>query len=429
MLFKAIIIIVLSSGIASGQVADKKKYTFGFSERFRLTSWDNAINLDDNTQDDGFAFTRMRTNFSFNWYVNGSYEIGLKLTNENRVWLSPKSREFNWNELFINNLYIKWKKVGQIPMNLILGRQDIVFGEGFLVKESQPLCGSRSRYFDAARADYELRKGHNLSAWIGYIPDVGDVLPIMNEQHQAFNEQGFRGMGLYYNGSLRSIHTEAYYLRKDTRANERYPIESVANVAGSRMIVPFNANFSLTAEGAYQFGSYGVHDQSALGGYFHLDWLSGGRIPFLHTGTLGGVYLTGDDPETDVVESWDPMWSRWVKWANSYFYTLKRERGLGYWSNMSSFYVTLSSVISDQVNFSCTMYKLWADENETPAASFVGLAGTGKNRGNLLVTRLNIKMNKYMTGYILWEMFNPGDYYISDADNYNWIRIELMIKM
>jgi hypothetical protein len=56
-----------------------------------------------------------------------------KFTNEFRVYMAPKNRVFNWNEVFFDNLYLKWKVSNTVPLTLTAGRQDMKFGEGFVI--------------------------------------------------------------------------------------------------------------------------------------------------------------------------------------------------------------------------------------------------------------------------------------------------------
>jgi len=124
-----------------------------FAERFRQETWDNAINLDDASAE-SFAYTRNKTTLGLQWFAAKGLEITGKLTNEFRVYFAPKDRPFGWNEVFFDNLYIKWKLPKDLPFTLTAGRQDIFLGEGFVIADGNPLDGSRSFYFNALRLDY-----------------------------------------------------------------------------------------------------------------------------------------------------------------------------------------------------------------------------------------------------------------------------------
>lgn len=150
-------------------------------------------------------------------------------------------------------------------------------------------------------------------------------------------------------------------------------------------------------------------------------------MPIAKTVSLGGFYLSGDDPATDKVEGWDPLWSRWPKWSESYIYTLIIENGgkVAYWSNISSLNAAVKVSLSEKVNFKAYYYHLLALENNL--SSFCD--GSGKTRGDLLTLRVDYKIDKNWSGHFLWEKFTPGNFYPDIADGYNFFRFELMLKI
>ena len=91
--------------IVYGRAEHSSKFKLSFIERFRFVGWDNTINLSDESGD-GFAFTRHRTSLMGTWVPNGNLEFAVKLTNEFRVYLSPKEREFNFHEVIFDQFYL-----------------------------------------------------------------------------------------------------------------------------------------------------------------------------------------------------------------------------------------------------------------------------------------------------------------------------------
>ncbi len=423
---KIALLFMISLGLFSSPLAaagnSQHKFKFGFSERFRFVGWDNAINLQDESVD-AFAFTRSRTSLWLKWLAGAHLELAVKWTNEFRVYLSPKDRAFNIHEIFFDHLYLKWKRPGNIPLTLTLGRQDIMLGEGFVVMDGQPLTGSRSLYFNAARLDYDFSRRHKLTAFISYVPETDDILPIINDRAQPLEEQSHTGIGLYYTGKISKAALEAYYLRKETEKSDTQPLASGINTFGARLTLPLVRRLALTAEAALQSGSFDDFDRSAFGGYFHCDYRFAERLPVLETFTLGGIYLSGDDPATEKIEGWDPVFSRWPKWSESYIYTLIRENGVGYWSNLNTLYISLMSAFTKDISLQLTYYKLRAAE--CPRPNFPG--GDGRDRGDLFIGWLKFNINKNLSGHFLWEHFKPGRFYFRSADSYNWLRFELML--
>jgi len=416
----------------SADVIEEKTNTstfkLSFSERFRFVSWDNAISLDESL-DNGRTFTRHRTSLMAQWQPNSRLEFAVKLTNEFRHYFVPEDRDLNLNEIFVDNLYLKWQNPGSLPVTMTIGRQNIMLGEGFVVMDGHPLDGSRSIYFNAVRFDVFLNKNNKLILFYTYQPETDDLLPVINNKHQALIEQPEQGFGAYFTGKYNKLNLEAYLIRKNISSTENKPNDSRINTLGSRFVIPFSEGLSMAGEGAFQFGKYGDFDRFSFGGYFHLDYNAAHLHPLLPALTVGAIYLAGDNPETEKMEGWDPLFSRWPKWSESYIYTLipEYEGRVAYWSNFVSTYGTLNFRIKSRLNLVFTYHHLRAAEIAAIDRPFLG--GRGKTRGDLFITKAVLKISKYFSGHLLWETFSPGSFYKPDADRYNWFRFELMFKI
>jgi hypothetical protein len=190
--------------------------------------------------------------------------------------------------------------------------------------------------------------------------------------------------------------------------------------------LPIDDRFSMTGEAAYQAGSFGKFDRSAYGGYFHLDFTLPAESPLPGILTLGGIFLSVDKPDTPAMEGWDPLFSRWPKWSEAYIYTLipEYQGRVAYWSNLSSLYSTINIQPHRSVGLILTYHRLYAHKRATTSAFF----GTGRTRGDLFITKLNLKFSKSLAGHILWERFIPGNFYRTGADRYHWLRIEIIYR-
>ncbi len=397
-----------------------------FSERFRLVSWDNAIHLDDDAEG-AATFTRHRTSLMGEWFATDRLEVALKLTNEFRYHFVPEDREFSWDELFVDQLYVKLAVRKHLPGTLTLGRQNIILGEGFVVMDGHPLDGSRSIYHNAARFDWQVNKTNRLTLFYTYQPEYDEALPIIHESDQQLIEQPEMGLGAYYQGRHGQLDFQAYFIRKNIQPGETRQIKSRINTFGVRIQRPLTGALSVTGEGAYQFGDYGTADRSAFGGYAHADYTTDRTGPVPRKVTFGVLYLSGDDPETEDNENWDPLFSRWPKWSESYIYTQVREDGVAYWTNCASLYGRAEFDVAEGVGFSLDYHHLMAPEHADATLSFPG--GAGRTRGDLVIGMLKYLINEKLTGHILWESFTPGSYYFSQADGYAWARVEFLLKI
>lgn len=409
---------------ASAEDKPEPRLQLIFVERFRFEAWDNAVSLDDSS-DDTSAYTRNRTTLGLRWLAAANVEVLGKVTNEFRVYLAPKDRPFNVHEVFVDNLSVKWTIPGCLPFTVTAGRQDINFGEGFVIADGTPLDGSRSYYFNAVRVDADLRPGHRLTAFLHALDTTDRFLPVINERPQALAEQPERALAIYYSGSFGKARADGYIIRKSTRETELWPLPARIDTFGGRIQVPVAGRLGLTAEGALQWGTNGEAGRSASGGLFHLDYDLKGALPLLKTATAGGIYLSGDKPGTDKMEGWDPLFSRWPKWSNSFIYTFNRESRPAYWSNLTSIYGSLALDLGSRADGALTVQCLGAVEPQPGV--FPG--GAGRSRGTLLQGRLNYKISKHLSGRVIWEHFLPGDFYFPGASRYHWLQFEMIFRL
>ncbi len=394
-----------------------------FVERFRFEAWDNAVSLDD-TADDATAYTRNRTTLGLDWKAAKGLEVLGKVTNEFRVYLAPKDRAFTWHELFVDNLYVKWTVPGRAPVAVTAGRQDINFGEGFVVADGTPGDGSRSYYFNALRLDVPLGGGHALTAFAHATEATDRFLPVVNPRPQALAEQPERALALYYAGAFGKTRIDAYAVRKTTDATEAWPVPARIDTFGARAVAPLARPLAFTAEAAVQTGRHGEAGRSAFGALAHLDCDLAGTLPLLGSAVVGGVLLSGDDPATPGMEGWDPVFSRWPKWSESYIYTFTRESRPAYWSNLTSVYASLALDLGARSDGLLMLQRLGAMEPQ--AADFPG--GAGRGRGTLVKGRLNYRISKSLTGRFVWERFAPGSFYFEGASGYDWIQFEMIFR-
>jgi hypothetical protein len=408
---------------APAQDKPAPRFKLIFVERFRFEGWDNAVSLDEGAAD-GSAYTRNRTTLGLSWKPLKNLEVLGKVTNEFRVYLVPKSQAFGWNEIFFDNLYVKWTVPLRIPFTITVGRQDLNFGEGFVIADGTPLDGSRSYYFNALRVDVGLAKGHTLTAFGHFQETTDKYLPVINAVPRPLAEQPEQAVALYYAGAFGKTKIDAYAVLKSTDATELLPVATRTDTFGARAVAPLTKPLSLTAEAAFQTGSFGDAGRSAYGAIAHLDYDLTGTLPFLKAFVLGGILLSGDDPATRKMEGWDPIFSRWPKWSESYIYTFTRESRPSYWSNLSSLYAQLAFDFGAGSGGHIMVMPMGADHAQT--GEFPG--GTGLYRGTLVRGRLDHNFGRYLTGRFIWEHFMPGSFYFPGASSYNWLQFELIFR-
>jgi hypothetical protein len=412
---------------AAAQAPPEKKSAFAwtFSERIRQESSDNVTSLNEQAADSS-AYVRFRTSLGLQWKVASGFDLSIRMTNENRYYLVPKSdprikKNFDVHEVFFDALNLKWAKPLGFPFTLTVGRQDIQLGEGFVIMDGGPLDGSRSAYFNAVRVDWPTGGKSALTGFYLFQPRTDTSLPVINDWGQAMVEQAEEGYGAYWTGFAGKTTVEGYLFRKNVRAYGGLP-EAHINTLGGRVRAPLAERWSLTAEAAVQSGKL----RRGFGGYVHLDHETGAKFPLPAQLVLGGIFLSGDDPASgDRIEGWDPAFSRWPKWSESQIYLFAKETRPAYWTNLTSLYGTAVFSFAENARLLLTWHELRAPEYSIPTAL---LSGSGKKRGSLFIARLNYEINRNIQGHLVWDYFRPGNYYFEGAQPYSWVRFELLFR-
>jgi hypothetical protein len=172
----------------------------------------------------------------------------------------------------------------------------------------------------------------------------------------------------------------------------------------------------VSAEAAGELGEYhdgdGDDGRWAGGGYFRGGWTAAGRIR--PTIELGGLGLSGDDPTTREFEGWDGFYSEWPSYSELLVYTMYDNTtrvpndDAGTWTNLIAAWVELRVRPSSAVRGALRASRLVAPRNTGP--------GAGDVRGSLIAARLELIIMPGVTGELLGESFDPGDYYARGAD-------------
>lgn len=399
----------------------------GFSERLRYVTWDNVETLDKG-QNGGQAGLFLRTRLSLNWRPSARLDLGLRLANEIHQFLVPSGNKFDLNELFIDNLYIRWRVSDRLPLDLTLGRQDVFLGEGLLVAEGTPLDETRSVYFNALRLDISLARNQYLTGFVCFQPEKDEFLPVLNSLNRQLVEQPEAGLGLSYSWKGDRQEAEGTLIYKKAYPAAGWPELNCLTFDGRGLLKPLEG-LALEGEAALQVGQRGGSGLAAWGLDFELRWTAAPVLPIIRQAAVGAFFLSGDNPESGRWEGWLPLFSRWPKWSESYIFTLAAEQGgrLAEWTNIASAFARVDFELSKQLVLGLSFHRLMAPEPSSGGGGWP--AGNGRVRGNLWAIRLGFKFSERLAGHLLYEGFRPGSYYNREADGYSFLRFELQLML
>ena len=225
------------------------------------------------------------------------------------------------NKVFVDNAYINVNSLFEMPISLRFGRQNLMYGSGFVLFDGQSQTASTSLYFDGVKLSVKLGE-----------KAVLDGLYFKDQENNR-SEDYFSGppsesgdditlSGAYLTGHCPVIGTEKKG-QQELYALNRHDQSNKKNIwmYGLRLSDKFDFGLDYSCEFAYQTGDSGkrdsadiMMDQDAMGyklqaGYT-LDVVAKPRF------FLGYASLEGDDPGTSDYEGWDVFYGGWPQFGD-----------------------------------------------------------------------------------------------------------------
>ncbi|MBF0328099.1 MAG: hypothetical protein HQL10_02995 [Nitrospirae bacterium] len=484
---------IISCVIFASEVLAEVKTDAGASFRLRQEIWDNVVDLGTigNAAPPGNMdrnYFRFRSSVWGKVDFNKDFGVYMRLTNEPRYHLGPNrflnygrenvaplanrygdNDKFEIDELFIDNLYLDAKDIFGLPVDLRIGRQDFIgptgYGEGFLILDGNPGDGSRSFYFNAVKTSIKFAKTNTLD--FIYISDrETDNWPTAHEAIHNIQTANYRyGKRILNNTAEKAyvvysknkffekLDVEPYYIYKTEAptpgtgtAGTTYASKLRLNTVGARVAYK-DGGLKTGVEYAHQYGSYTQarttttddgRKRRGNGGYAYAGYQYA-NMTFKPEVELRYVYLSGEDNTSNTNEGnthtgWNPLFSRAPMWNELIIYTLLPETAKdhspvpGYWSNMQIYKGSVKLNVSADTNLNVGYSYLRANKTDVGLSTAM-YSMRGKDRGNLYQGVLSHKFNKSLDGFLQYEYFSPGSYYVGAAKNAQFIRWQLMYKI
>jgi hypothetical protein len=345
--------------------------------------------------------------------------------------------ETDFDEIIIDNLNLSKKNFLDMPATAIIGRQDIFLGQGWLVADGTPLDGSRTFYFDAARFTFDLAEKTKLDAiYIRNMPNSDWFLKPINDRHKYVTQEQEEGGILYLTDKSTSTQLEGYFMFKNNNPVDRktfgFPAALISKFSkkaelytfGGAVSAPINDNWNYRVEGAVQTGDSASPNTfltannetkpvTAFGAKGNLEYCFKDDLDNkVHTTY---EYLSGDDPSTSRVESFNPLWGQWPQWSELYQpYVTQLEDNLVLNLHRVAFGHKFKP--NTQWEILTDWHLLWADENTFKNSS--KFTNEGNFRGHLLTCWARYNFTKQLKGNLVLEHLWPGNYYANpNKDN------------
>gem|GEM_PF-234414 len=424
-------------------------FRYGGDERVRQEFFENMPAGGPPGKNDYYRF---RTRVWSEYDVLDNVTVRARLANEVRAWnhpdvsARPQSATYEFpDEWVLDNLYIEVRGLFDNSVDVRAGRQDLMYGNGRVILEGTPEDGSRTIYFNAVKATVKSLPNTTVDLLAIYNPNE-DELAINPADRDltgltgGYDDMTESGGGFYLkNQSIKKMPLEVYGLYKNESAWKQPAVKDTKNpgqyvapsypawqtldakagaiendeadiyTLGFRLMPKLSDMWSGNLEVAGQTGSRGDADLQA----YMVDAYASCKLPVMKdmapTANAGVYILSGDDPKTKDDEGWNPLWARYPQDSELYVYAYPRGR----WSNLTMPNAKISMVPVKWLKTTAMLGYLMANEDDGP--------GTGKDRGWLGTVKGEFTIAEKMltntdklTGHLLAEVFEPGDYYVSD---------------
>jgi len=431
----AVVLVCTGSQPALGQAPPvPTRFEFGFDARVRSEDWDNILDHTD-ARADYRTHYRFRTRAWLTAYLTKNLEFSVGLCNENRKTTRPENFRYNGREVVFDTLYLDYRFSPSLSVRV--GRQNLMRGEGFVLFDGSSGDGSRTTYFNAINAAYAW---DNSKLEFLVIDDPKeDRLPVLNEiknpaEKILLNEWDERGLGLYYTGKeIPGTSLEGYYFYKTEKEDFRAVTHPMfqpnrrIHTLGGRIVQDIRDGWTLSAEAAGQKGTQdglsgtigNSKDIRAWGGYARIK--KGFEASWKPSLSIAYIAQSGQDPSSDKVTAWDPIFSRWPRWSEFYVISVAPEKAIGYASNIRMWEAEFKCSPTKALDLRATYYRMAA--MEASAATHGPIFSTGRERGNLWQARADYRFSPALKGHAVYETFAPGNFY-SGNDSGHFLRFE-----
>ncbi|MBU2539021.1 MAG: alginate export family protein [Proteobacteria bacterium] len=326
----------------------------------------------------------------------------------------------NSNKIFLDNAYINVKNLLNLPLTGTFGRQNLIYGSGFVLMDGQSQFSSASIYFDGIKLRWDITDQVML-----------DTMYMKSRENTMFNDaNGNSGddqnlAGFYLTNkkcALTGMQQELYALNRTDEA-----IKKDIWMYGLRLSDKLANGIDYSLEGAIQRGDANAsQDQDAWGtklegGYTFLSQAWKPRV------YLGYALMSGDDSSTTQdSEQWDVFYGGWPQWGDLLawkYLNLPVPDTANSLNGVYDSYNANSTVPGEAVYSNLQIATLGASINPTDKLTFgfsysrltfdETAAGIDDDFGDYYQATAKYQYNKYLSFSLYGALLEPGSAFTS----------------
>lgn len=405
-----------------------QKVSLGGEITFRGYNLQNVWDFDDDGSDsDNRDLFRLKGSLWATYKASDDVTAKIQLTNQtwgegvtydqSSLGATDSAMDNNSNKVFLDNAYININNMLGLPVEGTFGRQNLVYGSGFVLLDGQSQFASTSIYFDGVKLRWHMTDKMTLDAM--YMKDQeNNVRNNYNADIAATsggNGDDITLSGLYFTGKSCPVvgQQEFYALNRHDQW-----IGKDIWMYGARLSDKLTNGFDYALEGAIQKGDASFSkDQDAYG--MKLD----AGYTFKNTSWTPRIYanysfMSGDEGGSNDSEQWDVFYGGWPQWGDLLAWKYLNIGGGNSLNSVYDSYDSYSKVAGEAVYSNLQIITLGASANLTPKFS-VNLSysdlsfdettgGISDDFGDYYQTNLKYQYNKNVSFSVYGALLAPG---------------------
>lgn len=333
-------------------------------------------------------------------------------------------------DVVLDLAYVQMKEIFYSPLTLTIGRQDLLFGRGFIVgwNPQDPQGVTQADEFTQIQSFDAVRATLDFNPWtLDFVYSKID-----ENHHDPEDDTDLYIANINYQFSEYNAVAEGYYVGHADRAalNGTATASQGSNIThtvGGRVQFDPISQITLGAELAYQFGNYRAaagnpdRDRTALAvdlfGTYRWDntWKPELTLEYVHMSGESDHSATSSD-----YHAWNaPFRGPTYGWIHEYlegYYATAQAGDQSAGQNLQFLSVTGSLMPMDDLTLSGTYYYFWADEDMHTTIGSVSSPTLSDDLGHEFDVTVTYAYTEDVTFSTMYNVFIPGDAYSSPTD-------------